>query len=375
MKTTLATLILTALAANAGAETLVVESNKPEGNTLLKYELKNGALLNPTEMSLGGRGFVDPSLALGPFDSDQQVITNKDCTLLFAINPGSNSIAVYHIGSHGMLKPVNGSPFSSGGIQPVSLGLAGDTLVVVNKHEDPAQKGDTSLPNYTSFKVRRDGTLVAVPRSTVTVAQGSSPSQALIAHGFVFGADFLGSTLQSFKLDQRALVQNAPMKSATPPLGMAAHPRRRLIYVGLPTVNKIAIYSYDENGDLKLENEIQDSQMVVCWLKTNAAGTRLYASNTASPGITVYDIATNPLEPREIQSLKLQSMGGSYEIALSPDERTFAVVTQRFMATTPQGAGNEIHVFKVGRDGRLGRASKTVLNLPMDVRPEGLAIF
>ena len=97
------------------------------------------------------------------------------------MNSGSNSIAVFRITSEGGLEAVEGSPFPSGGSDPVSLGLKGDILVVVNKDQDPAQNDNLVLPNYTTFRVWPNGQLTAVENSTVSVAYGTSPSQALIA--------------------------------------------------------------------------------------------------------------------------------------------------------------------------------------------------
>ena len=383
--------VLAALAcATAQAETLVVESNRADQNSLLAFHLNHdGTLTAQPEIRLNGKGFVDASLALGPYDSDQQILVNEDHTLLFAVNPGSNSISVYCILASGKLMEVKGSPFDSHGVQPVSVGLNRDILTVVNKHEDPAQMADTTKPNYTSFKVMKSGELKWIMGSTIEVEQGTSPSQALIAkeRPFVFGADFLGGKLQSFQLTRAgALKQNMPMSlpdsefprdgGATPhaPLGLAAHPSKRLIYVGLPTVNKIAVYSYNSVGNLKFEKTIADSGTAVCWLTVNAAGTRLYASNTASPSITVYDLR-DPVTPKEIQSVKVDSVGGAYQLGLSMNGSKLAVVTQRYQAMTPQGQGNEIHVYKVNHKGMLAPASKTVLNLPVDVRPEGLSFY
>ena len=93
--------------------------------------------------------------ALGPFDSDQEIIVNSDQTLLFAVNGGSDTIAVFKIGANGALTPVAGSPFPSGGSNPVSVGLSNDdVLVVVNQDQDPGHPG-LFLPNYTSFRWRR----------------------------------------------------------------------------------------------------------------------------------------------------------------------------------------------------------------------------
>ena len=56
-------------------------------------------------------GVFDATFIPGPFDSDQNLIENASGTLLFAVNSGSNTIAVFHIQSDGSLAPVHGSPF------------------------------------------------------------------------------------------------------------------------------------------------------------------------------------------------------------------------------------------------------------------------
>src|SRR5580693_6870810 len=190
----------------APADTIYLESNSTAGNSIFTYTFNftSAPVLHSTTPA-GGIGVFDPSFALGPFDSDQNVIENPSGTLLFAVNSGSNTISVFNIHPDGSLSPVNGSPFPSGGSDPVSVGLKGNTLVVVNKGQDPAQAGTASgamLPNYTTFNVSPGGQLAPVPDATVSVAVGSSPSQALIAarDNVVFGADFLGGLLQSFSL-------------------------------------------------------------------------------------------------------------------------------------------------------------------------------
>ena len=86
----------------------------------------------------GGTGVRDLTHSLATFANDTPVIANREHTLLFAVNEGSNNIAVFRIGLYGDLTPVVGSPFASGGYQPVSLALVRDMLTVVNKNGDPA---------------------------------------------------------------------------------------------------------------------------------------------------------------------------------------------------------------------------------------------
>jgi 6-phosphogluconolactonase (cycloisomerase 2 family) len=368
---------------------VLIESNQGDQNMLLSFALQNdGSLQALASTPTGGKGVVDPSLALGPFDSDQQIILNRERDLLLAVNGGSNSISAFHIAADGSLMAIPGSPFNSDGVQPVSLGLKGNQLIVVNKHQDPAQSMDASLPNYVTFAVKDTGELQPTGHQ-VDVAAGSSPSQALISPlaNVMVGADFLGGLLRSFvvtpsgaltQVSTMGISENVFANSSTPrlPLGLAAHPTQPVVYVGLPTANKIAVYKYDIGGKLQFVSATADSGQVVCWLLTNREGTRLYASNTGDPSLTVYDIKTDPLNPRELQKIKLNSMGGAYQIALSPDQKYFVVLTQRYQAMTPQGNGNELHVLHLDHGGLLvGQEQITNLALPQDVRPQGLVIF
>jgi 6-phosphogluconolactonase (cycloisomerase 2 family) len=377
---------------NSTANVVYVESNiaTPQGNTILAYRRDSSGHLTPlpgSPFATRGAGVIDPSLALGPFDSDQQVVTNAERTLLFAVNPGSNTIAVFRISPDGSLTHVTGSPFPSGGTMPVSIGLSRDTLVVVNKAQDPNQSAST--PSYVSFRVSPDGRLERTPLSTTNVATGASPSQALVSSGksFVFGADFMGGLLQSFRIQpDGALQQNTPQQlpaslyagTSVPhsPLGLAAHPHRPIVYVGLVTINKLGVYKYDDAGVLSFVNAVPNSGMAVCWERVNNDGTRLYSANTGDNSISVYDIA-NPVKPVEIQHLRLKGAGSIFEIELDPANHYLYGVTQRSSATTPLGQGSNLHVLHVGTDGRLTEndSSPLALPVPAGARPQGVATF
>ena len=375
---------------SASVGVVYVESNITSANSILAYTRgKNGTLtpLPGSPFSTHGKGVIDPSLKLGPFDADQLIVANPQRTLLFAVNPGSNTVAAFHIRPDGTLYDVEGSPFPSGGSNPVSLGLSRGTLVVVNKAMDP-QQPTGQVPNYVSFDVTADGKLIPTPVSTIAVPVGNSPSQALVAPSqrLVFGADFLGGLLQSFQVDfEGALLHNAPQAlpasefagSAAPPLplGLTVHPNRAVVYVGFVTINKVGVYLYDDFGKLSFVRTVADSGTAVCWLRMNAEGTRLYASNTGDNSISVFD-TTDPLSPREIQHIALRGDGSSFQIELDPRGEYLFAVSQRADAATPLGKGNNLHVLRVLDDGRLAQ-SKGPLALPVpgDVRPQGLATF
>ena len=197
---------------NPPSNIVYVESNDPNGNSIFAFMRHVDGRLTPLPGSpFDARGLgITPTFALGPFDSDQEIIVNPSHTLLFACNGGSDTIAVFRINGDGSLTHVKGSPFRSGGSNPVSVGLAGDILCVVNQDNDPGHPGQI-LPNYTSFSVAGNGQLTPIPRSTVYVDAGSNPSQALPSpdDDLLFGADFLGGILRSFTINDRGRLKVA----------------------------------------------------------------------------------------------------------------------------------------------------------------------
>jgi hypothetical protein len=389
-------LTLSALGISAApADTIYLQSNSTAGNSIFTYTFNfTSAPVLKSSTPAGGIGVFDASFALGPFDSDQNLIENASGTLLFAVNSGSNTIAVFNILPDGSLSPVSGSPFPSGGSDPVSVGLKGDTLVVVNKSQDPSQAGTAAgavLPNYTTFNVSRNGQLTPVPNSTVSVAVGSSPSQALIGSQFdvVFGADFLGGLLQSFKLDGNgALDQNLP--SALPnsifaglagghlPLGMRTHPFLPILYVDITPVSKVAVYSYDPQGHLSFVRAVDDAGAAPCWAVVDHAGRYLYVTNTGDNSIEVYSLA-DPLNPTEVQHFVMDSNhGGAVFSTVIDGSDTWLYVSSEQSSSSASVAANAFHTLKIGANGTLSEPfAPTVLPVTSTppVRVQGITVF
>ncbi len=343
----------------------------------------------------GGIGVFDPTFALGPFDSDQNLVENSSGTLLFrSVNSGSNSIAVFNIYPDGVLIPVSGSPFPSGGSDPVSVGLKGGTLVVVNKDQDPAQAGTSSgavLPNYTTFDVSPGGQLTPVPDSTVSVAYGSSPSQSLIASqgNVVFGADFLGGLLQSFSLDPNGgLDQNLPqalpnsiftgLTGGHQPLGMRTHPFLPILYVDITPVSKVAVYAYDPQGHLNFDRAVTDAGAAPCWAIVNHAGTYLYVTNTGDNSIEVYSLA-DPLNPTEVQHFAMDSNnGGAVFSSVIDHSDNWIYVSSEQSSSTASVSANAFHTLKVGANGMLSEPfppSVLPVTSTPPVRVQGITVF
>jgi 6-phosphogluconolactonase (cycloisomerase 2 family) len=364
----------------AQSSVVYVESNRADHNSILAFRNTRGTLSPLGEFPTSGKGVFDLSLKLGPFDSDQNVLTNAEGTVLYAVNSGSDTIAVFHVSADGRLSAVSGSPFPSGGTNPVSVGIARDTLAVVNKAMDPSRP-QLNQPNYTSFALAAGGAIENGPLSTNVAPVGSSPSQADTSSGtrLVFDAQFLGGHLQSFLVDHDGSLIPEDFKpvntSAGPqPLGLWTHPKRPILYAGLTSSNKLAVYTFNSTGYLTFVRSVPNSGKAICWIRSNAAGTRLYTSNTADSSISVYD-TTFPLQPFEIQHLKLKGMGNPLQLIVDPRGDFLYVVTQRASASIPLGQGNTLHVLRINKvTGKVDGDSFVELSVPLGTRPQGVAV-
>lgn len=393
------------------ARVVYVESNdvaQGKNSVLAFSQAADGSLvpLPGSPFATGGTGVGNPTQALGPDDGDQQIVLSPDGTHLFAVNAGSNTIAVFDVRADGSLAPIAGSPFPSGGVNPISVGIAGSHLIVVNQAQDPAQPG-AGTPGYVAIPLSADGTL-GTP-GPLTPA-GKSPQTALTSPDgkLLFGVDFMAplanggqGPLRAFTIGNDGALTAAPgtplaipaVAGGTPEgtplaLGPAIHPTQKIFYVGFVLRKAIGVYTYDATGSLTYVTSTPVSGAAPCWTRFNTAGTRAYVTDTADNSVSVLD-TSNPLAPVEVQHLVLadtgplyaNGMGGqaptseTYEESLSPDGKFLFVLSQNTNPDLTITAGNVLHVLTVGGDGMLTETVPDVkLALPAGVRPQGVAV-
>jgi hypothetical protein len=401
----------TASAARRPRNVLYIISNdsRTNMNSVLAYRRGSDGSLTPLPGSpflTNGTGQANPEDVVGPLDSDQDLIVNRQQDLLFATNRGSNTIAVFRIAKDGTLSHAPGSPFPSGGINPVSVGISGNVLVVVNKNDDDAQLPNADQPNYTSFRIRPSGPLVPIPNSTFDLPQGSAPTQALISPrgDLLFGAELAfrlhpvnGPTigdpvLRSFRLSRAGRLQEAPgspvtlpdsLPNALPPLppvqpvplGLAVHPRLPVLYTGVVTSDRVAAYRYDERtGRLTFANAATLSGRAPCWLEINQRGDRLYSANTLTSSVSVFN-TSRAVNPTEIQHLTVEGPGEVINLALDPAERFLYLLSRRNNTGFPlPNATNQVHVLRVGGNGMLTEVEGSPFALPAGTTytPQGI---
>jgi 6-phosphogluconolactonase (cycloisomerase 2 family) len=388
-----------------GPEFVYVESNNPESgqNAVLAFRRNpsNGSLRRIGSFLTRGTGFGNVTQGLGPDDSDQGVIASPDGRFLFAVNQGSNSIAVFGIQPSGVLRSIG--TYDSGGTQPVSLGLSGNHLYVVNRGDSLQGRDATVAANYTAFDVARGGALSPVPGSTITLPLGLSPAQALVSRDgrFVFGDNFaipgttppLAQTIDPFRIQTDGTLRRAPggpVAAAVNPnvlLGTAVHPTLPIIYGGLTGANGIAVFSYDTQGSVTFVASVPDSGAAPCWVTVSADGKFLYASNTGTDSVGVFSLA-DPVHPVQVQEFSLSGpfapagatdrQTASFQIALDPSGRSLYVITQDTAAGRDFQEGNAVHALTVARDGTLSESNASVTfsdaDVPAEARLQGVAV-
>jgi hypothetical protein len=344
-------------------------------------------------VATGGTGVFDPAGILGPFDADQQLAVDRDRFLLFAVNAGSNSIAVFHIVPvNGSLVPVQGSPFPSGGINPISVGVRGDQLVIINQNQNQANPASVNgkTPNIVTRHITLEGGLVELLDDTsLALPQGSSPSQALTTNtgAFVFDPEFAPpaqapanppfpvGTLASYRLSPTGKLTptsgNPPAafdSTAAPgvltasPLGSWASPVARELYVGVTGQSALAAFTWDDEGNPSFQSLVPLTGKAVCWVRVNHTGTRVYTSNTGSHTVDTLDIVTDPARPIDLSNSA--AIGGpqgtaTLELEVDPTDAFIYVVSQSDAVggtvttrpTTPATIPNKLHVLQVSPDG------------------------
>ena len=138
-----------------------VNDNTAGVNTVAGFDRHADGSLTPmagSPFAIGGAG------AGGGLGSQGAIQASPDGHYLIAVDAGSSQLSVLRLDRAGVPHLV-GSPVSSGGVRPVSVTISSKNLVYV------ANVGDGGS-NYTGFRLQDDGSLSAVPKSTVAVPKG-----------------------------------------------------------------------------------------------------------------------------------------------------------------------------------------------------------
>jgi hypothetical protein len=278
----------------------------------------------------------------GPDASQGSLQLSDDGRYLLAVDAGSNQISVLRIKHDGSLQPAAGSPFSSSGVDPVSIAVHHDLVYVANAGPG-SNTGDT---NYTGFRLDHGGRLSPIPDSTYVLPNDSKPGQVLFDRDGrkLVGTRIVTSLIDSFTVGHDGRLTAAPgspydAQAFSPPQGWGqlgaefspTHPNELFVtdahtaagggaFPGL-----VSSFTVAPDGTLNpLGAPVANDGGAACWIELSRDGRFAFVVNTGSKTVSSYSIGAGG-------SLTfLDSVGGvgagAEDARLSPDGSTLWVV-------------------------------------------------
>jgi len=282
---------LTALATNATADeagALYTMDNAAGANNVLVFERHaNGALSAAGSVPTGGAG----TGAAQGLPSQGSVLLSHDGGWLFVCNAGSGEISVFAVSPHRLRLT---DKVSSGGQMPLSLGLRGNLLYVLNAG---GLVGDKD--NITAF-VLANGTLRPLHHSTRALsADNTGPAQvSFTADGdAVVVTERATSLIDTFLVgdDGLASVGKSFTSAGTTPFGFDVGKHDRVFVSeaqgGAANASSASSYQISEDGDLTvISGAVRTEQTAACWLITSQDGRFVYTANAGSGSISGFRV-------------------------------------------------------------------------------------
>jgi len=340
--------LATAAEAPAGHHVYTI-TNDPKANAVAVYrQAEDGTLAE-----VSGSPFATDGKGLTGGDIDEQGAIRVHGDHVLAVNPGSDSVAVLLKGKDGKLTPVHGSPFASGGSNPLSLTVHGDLVYVAN--QAPPFAKPSSAPNITGFRLSKEGALTPIENSTVSFAKGHGPAQVefspdgkmmAVTSGF---QDEETSRIHAYKVQSDGTLKEAPgsplqPKGASGVVGFSWDPHGERLYVSNFRGSAVIVFDIDKKtGGLKqLGDAFGDEEKAACWTAISSDGKTLYVANFVSNSISAYDVHADG---------KLTLLGTAKRRAgMDPDTKDLVISKDGKYLYAVGSGKREIAVFRIGND-------------------------
>ena len=259
-------------------------TNSPAENAVKVFDRRgNGSFTPDGTFATGGTGTG------GGLGNQDALVLDGD--LLFAVNPGSDSISAFKVKRHG-LKLVEAE--SSGGDQPISLTVHHRLLYVLNAGGDG---------NISGLTVSRRGNLSPLAGSTRPLSgNATGPAQVSFdPEGEVLVVTEKNTNLiDTYQVDRGSGLASGPSPQASSgatPFGFAFDRRGHLIvseaFGGAPGLSAVSSYEVDAGVIDPITPSAGTTQTAACWIVVTRNGRFTYTSNTGSGSISGYRISRN----------------------------------------------------------------------------------
>ena len=268
-----------ALAHSPGA--VFTLTNDPAGNAVQVFERTgDGALSAGDEFPTGGAG---TGSGLG-----SQGALALDGRLLFAVNPGSDSISSFRVRGDGLeLIDVD----ASGGDQPISLTVDDGLLYVLNAG---------GAGNITGYTISRQGSLSPVVGSTRPLSgAGVGPAQVSFDPGgtTLVVTEKNTNLIDTYDVDPNTGLASGPSPQASAgatPFGFAFDRRGHLIvseaFGGAADASAVSSYGVQDGIIDPISPSVATTETAACWIVVTKNGRFTYTTNTGSASISGYRI-------------------------------------------------------------------------------------
>src|SRR6267143_1585996 len=346
---------------------LYTTTNRQSANAVVGMEiLKNGALrfVKGSPFSTGGRGYRA---------AESQNAVWIDRNLLYPVDVGSNSFAIFRKNPDGTLTRLSDKPVPSQGNRPCSVCISDGILYVVNQGN--GSSGGKAQPNIAVFAIE-DEKVRYFPRSSVQLPKAESPRQAIVnRQGTLLAVPSMGahgSLLHCYKIDKGAApgpgllteLKDSPfaITDADFGFGSAWKSDGKTLFmtnaVGKGSVVRLAVDAI--SGQIAEMGRIT-AKGTACWSALGRDEEKLYVTNADS--LIVFDVSDNRLE--QLQSVDVTDVPKPvlHDLILGPDGKFLYAIEQR---------RRRILIYSIPRDGRVALRGERVIDAPSF--PLGLAI-
>jgi len=329
------------------------------GNAVIAYyRAADGRLTQAGSYSTHGFGGVLPTSVVDHTASQGALTYDRADGLLFAVNPGSDSVAVFRVYGDQL---VFSQVISSGGAFPVSVTAHGDYVYVLNALGGGSVygyriDGDQLAPLPGSFRALGLGT-------TATSVFTATPGQVAFTpdgRALLVTTKATGNDVDVFAVRPDGTLSASPTVNALPndvPFAVAFDRTGHVVLAEAGPPSAVATFSLSPSGVLTQLAAADTGQAATCWVVR--AGQYFYTSNAGSGTVSGYTVAPDGA---------LTALGNTGTDAGTIDAA--AAGHGRFLYVRTGAAGN-VDEFAVGAGGSLTPLGS--VTIPGGAGGEGIA--
>lgn len=291
-----------------------IESNKKSKNTIYVFTQKQtGQIVLEDEVASGGYG---TGISLG---SQGALCVSKDYDLLFAVNPGSNSVSSFRINPNtGGLKLLFTA--TTNGQLPNSVTVYGNKLFVLNNLS-------SSICGYT-FSANGFLSPIAGSEHNLSGVNVDAPQIKFQPDGYaIYVTEKETNLIDKFSLNDKGAITSAIQipSQGVEPFGFDYARENKYMVVsnagnGSSGAGSATSYKFTNSGLDNINGAVSNFETAPCWVATTKHGAFAFVANAGSNNISSYYIDRNGVLTL-IKAVAAQDGKTPLDLAVSSDNK------------------------------------------------------